>query len=91
MTIRQAEKHSGLYYLSLPGLVPASPFVFAANKTNMWHSHLGHLSGPRLSDVAALDHHVTNDHVLPCDYCHFSKQKKLVFPVSTSVSTCVLI
>ena len=63
----------------------------SGNRMNLWHSRLGRLSGPKLRDIAALDHHVTDDHVLPCDYCHFSKQKKLVFPVSTSVSTCVLI
>ena len=66
----------------------SSVFSSEIVKFEIWHYRLGHLSNSRLK---ILQNKVTNvscsNSESPCDICHFAKQKKLPFPLSSSVSS----
>jgi hypothetical protein len=53
----------------------------------LWHFRLGHLSNQRLSQMHHLypDIHVDNKSI--CDICHFAKQSKLPYYLSTSIAS----
>jgi hypothetical protein len=53
----------------------------------LWHFRLGHLSHRRLSHMSQLYPTIVVDNKAACDVCHYAKQKKLSFPVSTSHSS----
>ena len=84
--------HNGLYLLQESGYKP-STFALAAvvtfvSSSDLWHSRLGH---PSASKLQLLKQYVNDVHINKiascCDICHFSKQKKLPFLVSTHVSS----
>lgn len=58
-----------------------------STKNKLWHSRLGHLLDKALQAIAAIDPLIVNDHSEPCDFCCFAKHRKLVFPLSHSIST----
>jgi hypothetical protein len=53
----------------------------------LWHFRLGHLSHRRLSHMSQLYPTIVVDNKAACDVCHYAKQKKLSFPISTSHSS----
>lgn len=91
MMIGIVKQSSGLYHLLQPdrgsSVSSAATFVnVVSNPVNLWHSRLGHLSDKALKAIATFDFVVVHDFVGPCDCYHSARQKRLVFPVSTSVS-----
>lgn len=52
----------------------------------LWHFKLGCLSSPRLAILTVKDSLIKLDHCIPCDYCHYEKEKRLSFPLSKSIS-----
>ncbi|CAL1398408.1 unnamed protein product [Linum trigynum] len=93
-----AQVDKGLYLFSDSKLqefhspVPSSSFAAGVSSSkfstsDIWHARLGHPSFSRMQFVK----NVCNDVVLPsskhCETCHLSKQKRLPFPNSTSVSS----
>ncbi|KAK2366753.1 putative mitochondrial protein [Trifolium repens] len=92
--IGKARVTHGLYEVDLPqtNLVP-STFKHFANNTctsiphsNIWHYRLGHPSLQSYNLIQKNDNYVSSLHHLVCDTCHFAKQRKLSFPLSSSVS-----
>jgi len=53
----------------------------------IWHFRLGHLSNQRLSMMHSLYPSITIDNKAICDICHFAKQRKLPYNLSTSVAS----
>jgi hypothetical protein len=53
----------------------------------LWHFRLGHVSHSRMSYMTQLYPSVSFDNKAVCDVCHFAKQKRLPFTLSTSIAT----
>ena len=53
----------------------------------IWHFRLGHLSNQRLSMMHNLYTSITIDNKVVCDICHFAKQRKLPYSLSTSIAS----
>lgn len=53
----------------------------------IWHFRLGHLSNQRLSMMHSLYSSITIDNKAVCDICHFAKQRKLPYNLSTSIAS----
>jgi len=53
----------------------------------IWHFRLGHLSNQRLSMMHNLYSSISVDNKAVCDICHFAKQRKLPYNLSTSVAS----
>ena len=95
-TIGTAEEVDGLYqfqdFASLSTKHSVSSCSVMSNSTivtpqTLWHFRLGHPSHPRIKNFQAIDSSIVSTS-MNCDICHFSKQKKLSFPVSSSISSC---
>jgi len=52
-----------------------------------WHFRLGHLSNQRLSQMHQLYPTIHVDNKSTCDICHFAKQKKLPYTLSSSIAS----
>ena len=84
--------NNGLFLLQDSGCKSSVSTLIAAvtsvSSSNLWHSRLGH---PSNSKLQLLKQYVNDVHINKtascCDICHFSKQKKLHFLVSTHVSS----
>ncbi|XP_016706709.2 uncharacterized protein [Gossypium hirsutum] len=80
----------GLYILDSPAqtLSITTPIALSATNTScsIWHPRLGHLSDSRLKLLSPYIPSLSISPNAPCKACHLAKQKKISFPVSTSVS-----
>jgi len=63
-------------------LISSLPFHSA-----LWHFRLGHVSYKRLAHMSQLYPSLSFDSNATCDICHFSRQKQLPFPLSSSVAS----
>ena len=84
--------HNGLYLLQESGCKPSTSALAAAatsvSSSDLWHNRLGHPSASKLQLLKQYVNDVRINKTAPCcDICHFSKQKKLPFSVSTHVSS----
>ena len=52
---------------------------------SIWHYRLGHPSASRIQILSTIDNSIVA-HKSVCDVCHLSKQRKLPFPISSSMS-----
>ena len=57
------------------------------DNAKLWHFRMGHLSYDRLKILSSYYSNISTGFVHPCDTCHFSKQKRLPFPSSSTKST----
>lgn len=77
----------GLYVLDSTAHQSTNPYI-ALNSCTLWHLRLGHLSNTGLQAISKKFPFIPcNKDVVPCDSCHFAKQRKLSFPNSTSCSS----
>jgi hypothetical protein len=92
----------GLYHLHLPQSYLASQaalnsisisannvdvFHHTIPKSAIWHFRLGHVSNKCITKMIQLYPSISiNNKTDACDICQFSKQKKLSFPLSTSIA-----
>jgi len=53
----------------------------------LWHFRLGHVSYKRLAHMSHLFPSLSFDSQTTCDMCHFARQKKLPFSLSSSVAS----
>ena len=61
--------------------------VNATDSSMLWHSRLGHTSNKVLQQLCSQYNEISFDSIKPCDTCHYAKQKKLPFSLSTTVSS----
>ncbi|CAN0901456.1 Retrovirus-related Pol polyprotein from transposon TNT 1-94, partial [Linum grandiflorum] len=54
---------------------------------DLWHHRLGHVSHSKTPFLKKLNPAVETFHSVPCDVCHYARQKRLPFPISTSVTS----
>ena len=57
------------------------------SSTNLWHTRLGHPSFSKLQLLKGVVNIDAFNKTTYCDVCHFSKQKRLPFPISDRVSS----
>ena len=92
-TIGIAEECNGLYqYKDNSKSILNSGFescvvtnVHSVTTDSLWHYRFGHPSFSRLQVLSTIDTSIVARNCV-CDVCHISKQKKLPFPISSSVS-----
>ena len=75
-----------------PASLPSVHFNSINNNSinaDLWHFHLGHPSYAKLFLLHNLVSGLQANKTPCCDICHFSKQKRLSFLVSTHFSKCV--
>lgn len=92
-TIGLAKEQDGLYYLEAEqkatGSVSSLIVSTDKNKVSvspaiLWHMRLGHLAHDRMLCLHKKYSYVPIASHTACDVCHFSRQKKLPFPISNS-------
>jgi len=95
-TIGTADRHGNLYVFQAQATL-SNPIVnFSCNstfsltdKTTLWHHRLGHASDNVHKCIASqfpvISYKFNKD--LPCDTCHYSKQKRLPYNISTTQSS----
>jgi len=93
----------GLYRLRLASPTPSSQTFSASTLAStcslnyhipsnvIWHFRLEHFSNQRLSQMHHLYHNIHVDNKSICDICHFPKQKKLPYSLSTSIVLLLLL
>ena len=59
----------------------------ATDSSMLWHSRLGHTSNKVLQQLCSQYNEISFDSIKPCDTCHYAKQKKFPFSLSTTVSS----
>jgi len=74
--------HVGLYVLT-PAAFTSSHSLCNTTPTTLWHSSLGHPSNERLCLLHKKYSYIVAKNPDTCDVCHRSKQRKLLFPLST--------
>ncbi|KAI4296906.1 hypothetical protein L6164_036825 [Bauhinia variegata] len=89
-TIGLAREFEGLYHLVAPVMknrgtstnvnTAAVNNSKATNKFDLWHFRFGHASFDRIKPLFANIDGVSCNAQIPCDVCHFAKQKRLPFP-----------
>ena len=88
-TIGLAKEKGGLYlFQDTEYSADSSSVIHQANTITfeaLWHFRLGHPSSSRVQ-VLKQDHPFISNDKVDCEICHFSKQRKLSFPVSLSIS-----
>src|ERR1044072_5516166 len=100
--IGKAEVKTGLYVMILHSSTPnllSDPLGLVSSSVNttivpsikptmfeLWHLRLGHPSFPCYSKFQQLYDCMPDIKCKQCDICHFSKQKKLSFPLSVTSS-----
>nr|KYP37488.1 Retrovirus-related Pol polyprotein from transposon TNT 1-94 [Cajanus cajan] len=52
----------------------------------LWHFRLGHASNKCIDVIKSKFPFVKKDKSYVCDVCHYAKQRRLIFPISTSKS-----
>ncbi|CAL1397374.1 unnamed protein product [Linum trigynum] len=77
---------NGLYYLEDTSN-PKTFTVASSNTFDLWHFRLGHLSHSKIPYLHQFCTSIETQRGLPCDVCHFAKQRRLPFPLSQSVTT----
>ncbi|CAH9101387.1 unnamed protein product [Cuscuta europaea] len=91
--IGYADLHKGLYNFNSASSITHTPTVHSANSqhsqrdvsaTTFWHFRLGHFPINKLSFLSDCNISNNEKHSFPCDICHFAKQKRLLFHISTS-------
>ena len=94
--IGTAKVSNGLYVLqespvSNFAATPSPTLVntFCKDKFDIWHFRLGHIPVDKIHAIQKKSSYVTcnSNKRDACDICHFSKQKKLSFPISESKSS----
>jgi hypothetical protein len=87
-TIGVGEEKHGLFYLVQTDSVSSVSSAFSISNVseNIWHYHLGHLSSSRLNLIHASIPNISINSKYICTICPLAKQKRLPFPISTSVS-----
>lgn len=90
--IGTARLEGGMYKLTSPSVITNSVFALdisnkVVNAQNILHYRLGHISYPRIKMLESKVSSICTPKDLICDTCHFAKQKRLPFPISTSVTT----
>jgi transposase InsO family protein len=98
MMIGLGEHVDGLYKLQVPPSFHATSLTpsFSINNvatqhqtiptSAIWHFRLGHVSNSRLSSMISVYPSISVDNKTVCDICHFARQRKLPFSISTSVA-----
>ncbi|XP_050211723.1 uncharacterized protein LOC126661884 [Mercurialis annua] len=82
-----AKKRNGLYQLEIKKFLVCKKVFSVSNASkSLWHLRLGHLSNARLKTLQEIDSSISCSSSDECDTCHFSKQKRLSFPLSESVT-----
>ncbi|CAN1189995.1 Retrovirus-related Pol polyprotein from transposon TNT 1-94 [Linum perenne] len=86
--IGSAREARGLYQLDFPShshtSLAASSFNFQPQDINIWHFRLGHPSNSRIQLLNKCNSEFVLDKISHCEHCHFSRQKKLPFPLSSN-------
>ncbi|XP_050218570.1 uncharacterized protein LOC126669204 [Mercurialis annua] len=91
-TIGSARKLHGLYILDKPhfpiiklAAATTAQQLFPAliEPSQLWHYRLGHLSDSRMDVFNSIDSRITKPKLHHCEVCHFAKQKKIPFHIST--------
>ncbi|CAI0399489.1 unnamed protein product, partial [Linum tenue] len=83
-----AKLSHGLYHLEQP-VDTSQPKHFSAATSqdfDVWHFRLGHVSHSKVPLLKNLCLDIDTNSSIPCDTCHFARQKRLPFPSSTSVA-----
>ncbi|CAN1833821.1 Retrovirus-related Pol polyprotein from transposon RE1, partial [Linum perenne] len=85
-TIGSARLHNGLYHM-----ITRKPVSHIASaQTNpafdLWHYRLGHISHFKVPLLKSIHSSISTQPHLPCEICHFSRQRRTPFPVSSTVS-----
>jgi len=60
--------------------------VSASDLETLWHFRLGHISNKCIDVIKNKFPFAKYNKSFVCDVCHFAKQKRLYFPISTSKS-----
>ena len=89
--IGQGRESNGLYLLDSShqqrstalSATSTNPF----SSTELWHNRLGHPSFSKLQLLKGVVNIDVSNKTTCCDVCHFSKQKRLPFPISTHISS----
>ena len=89
--IGQGRESNGLYLLD-SSHQQRSTALTATNtnpfsSTELWHNRLGHPSFSKLQLLKGVVNIDAFNKTTCCDVCHFSKQKRLPFPISTHISS----
>lgn len=90
---------SGLYKLILPGscsipsissnvFTPSSSSFNCKDNLHLWHLRLGHVPLSSLRHISSLNTYVStfSNQSFHCDVCHFARQTRQPFPLSSSYS-----
>jgi len=92
-----AKESNGLYYIQRPPLlktgVPSlenDMFPSSCNSmySQLWHYRLGHLLVDKLQRIDCIRIDLPSNKRFVCDTCHYAKQKRNSFPISTTSSSC---
>jgi len=92
------EQFEGLYRLNLDFFASSLNKTLSINNivvnnltiipsSALWHFRLGHVSYKRLAHMPQVYPSLSFDSNATCDICHFSRQKQLPFPLSSSVAS----
>ncbi|CAN1780189.1 Retrovirus-related Pol polyprotein from transposon TNT 1-94 [Linum perenne] len=96
--IGSASLHNGLYCLTFPSFstspLPTQPTALYSQTDppgsfDLWHYRLGHLSHSKIPSLQLFHSGITTKPLQPCAICHFAKQRKLPFHLSSSISTAI--
>jgi len=60
--------------------------VSVSDLETIWHFQLGHVSNKCIDVIMTKFPFVKYNKSIVCDVCHFAKQKRFSFPISTSKS-----
>ncbi|CAL1397253.1 unnamed protein product [Linum trigynum] len=83
-----AKLFHGLYLIDNPPIDSQPNHITTATTQSfdLWHYRLGHVFHSKVPILQQLCTSIETYRSLPCDVCHFAKQKRLPFPISSTVS-----
>ncbi|CAN1797377.1 Retrovirus-related Pol polyprotein from transposon TNT 1-94 [Linum perenne] len=87
--------HQGLYHLIITTTPLASNHLALStsssqpNQFDLWHYRLGHLSHAKISHLQQSCSSIATKPLQHCSICHFAKQRRLSFPLSTSCASAI--
>ncbi|CAL1397690.1 unnamed protein product [Linum trigynum] len=83
-----AKLSHGLYLLDNidNSIIPKHTTATSSAPFDLWHHRLGHVSHSKIPLLRNLCTSIETYSSIPCDVCHFARQKRLPFPSSSSVT-----
>ncbi|XP_061353333.1 uncharacterized protein LOC133298115 [Gastrolobium bilobum] len=84
-----AKEEEGLFIIEAPTHTNKAALNFnSSNKESvLWHLRLGHIPETTLKYMSCQFPFIPNKAVIPCEVCHYAKQKKLPFSSSVTKSS----